>query len=252
MPFTQTSHQSTFYRPPPTNTTLTFPRPTSLDGPKRPPTIINIHAGSEYSTQYHWHETYTEYIRVTSGAALITISGVSKIYTAKDEVAQVPRYARHEWMRFDRPARLLNQEQREAQEAFCRALEKEEFEKLKAENVIAEEWTDPADGRKEIFFRNILSTISEPEYEDHSSRLGGLWKTLQINCVMWELDNYPVLVDVGGWRGGWRALIEAMCTFGVMACLVVLGRLCGCRAVHEEYTPEYLIKRWENGRPKSE
>ena len=252
MPLTETSHQSFFYRPPPTSTTFSFPPPTSLNSPTIPPTIVHIHVGSEFTTQNHWHVTHTEYIRVTSGAALITVSGVSKIYTAQDGVARVPRHARHEWMRFDRPARLVSGGQREVQEAYLRDHGKEEIERLKGEDVIAEEWTDPADGQKEIFFRNIFSTLLEPQYGPNVSRLGELWRTLQIMCVMWELDNYLVLVDLGGRRGGWRALIEAAFTFAVMGSMMILGRLCGCRAVSEEYTPRYLIKRWESGRPKSE
>ncbi len=155
-------------------------------------------------------------------------------------------------MRFDRPARLLSKEQREAQEAYFQEHTQDEFEKLKGEDVIAEEWTDPADGQKEIFFRNIFSTLLEPQYKAEVSRLGELWRTLQIMCVMWELDNYVVFVDLEGWRGGWRALTEMAFTYAFMGCLMLLGRLFGCRAVHEEYTPKYLIERWESGRPTIE
>ena len=252
MPLTKTSHQASFYRPPPQSSTFSFPPPASVSTPTFPPTIINFHVGSELSTQYHWHTTHTEYLRVTSGAALIMVSGVSKIYTAKDGAAQVPRYARHEWMRFDRPAHLLSNGQREAQEAYFREHDKEDIEKLKGEDLIAEEWTDPADGQKEIFFRNLFSTALEPQYQSKVSWLGGFWKMLQIMCVMWEMDNYLVLVDFEGWRGGWRELVEAAFTYAIMGCMVALGVLCGCRAVSEEYTPKHLIERWESGRPKSE
>ncbi len=180
------------------------------------------------------------------------MSGVSKIYTAKDGATQVPRYARHEWMRFDRPAHLMSRRQREAQEAYLREHVKEEVEKFKGEDLIAEEWTDPADGQKEIFFRNLFSTALEPQPRSNVSWLGGSWKTLQIMCVMWEMDNYLVFVDIEGWRGGWRELVEAAFTYALMGCMMALGRLCGCRAVNDEYTPRYLIKRWETGRLKSE
>ena len=252
MPLTDTTQESSFYRPPPVSTTFSFPPPAPLDDPIFPPTIITIHVGSEFSTQDHWHATHIEYIHVTYGAALITVSGVSKIYTAMDGVARVPRYARHEWMRFDRPARLLDKMQREAQEAFFREHGKAELEKLKGEDLIAEEWTDPTDGQKEIFFRNIFSTMLEPRDKSRVSSLEELRRMLQIMCVMWKLDNYPVLVDFGGWRGGWRAQVEVGFTYTVMGCLMVLGRLCGCRAVSEEYTPKHLIERWKGGRLKSE
>ena len=251
MPLT-TSHRSFFYRPSPVSTTFSFPPPDSPNSPTFPPTIITFHVGSEFSTQNHWHASHTEYVHVTSGAALITVSGVSKVYTAKDGVAKVPRYARHEWMRFDRPAQLLSRVEREAQEAYLRDCKKEEIERLKGEDLIAEEWTDPADGQKEVFFRNIFSTLLEPQYESNTSRLGELRRMLQIMCVMWELDNYLVFVDFGGWRGGWRALVEALFTYTVMGCLMILGRFFGCRAVSEEYTPKHLSERWESRRPKSE
>lgn len=252
MPLTNTFHQTFFYRPPPESITFSFSPPTSFNTSSIPPTIINFHVGSEISTQYHWHTRHTEYIHVISGAALIMVSGVSKIYTAKDGAAQVPRYARHEWMRFDRPAHLLSNGQREAQEAYFRDHGEEELERLRGEDLIAEEWTDPADGQKEIFFRNLFSTALEPQYESNVSWLGELWKTLQIMCVMWEMDNYLVLVDFGGWRGGWRALVEAAFTYAVIGCMMTLGWLCGCRAVSEEYTPKHLMKRWESGGPRSE
>ena len=251
MPLTKTTHQTSFYRPPPDSSTFSFSPPTSLNTNVIPPTVITFHVGSELSTQYHWHTTHTEYLRVRSGAALIMVSGVSRIYTAQDGTAQIPRYARHEWMRFDRPAHLLSRGQREAQEAYFREHGKEEIEKLQGEDLIAEEWTNPADGQKEMFFRNLFSTASEPQYASNVSWLGDLWKTLQIMCVMWEMDNYLVLVDFGGWRGGWRELVEAAFTYMVMGCMMALGRLCGCRAVSEEYTPKGLIQRWESERPKS-
>lgn len=246
MPLTNTTHQTSFFRPPPESVTFSFPPPAALNIPAIPPTIINFHVGSELSTQLHWHTTHTEYVRVTSGAALIMVSGISKIYMAKDGAAQVPRYARHEWMRFDRPADLLSEGQRKAQEAYFREHGKEDIEKLKGEDLVAEEWTDPADGQKEIFFRNLFSTVSELQYQSSKFWLGELWKTLQIMCVMWEMDNYLVFVDFGGWRGGWRALLEEAMTYAVMGCMMILGVLCGCRAVNEEYTPKHLIKRWES------
>lgn len=252
MPLTKTAHQASFYRPPPESATFSFPPPASTSTTTIPPIIITFHVGSELTTQYHWHTTHTEYVRVTSGAALIMVSGVSKIYTAKDGAAQVPRYARHEWMRFDRPTHLLSERQREAQEAFFREHGKEEIERLKVEDLIAEEWTDPGDGQKEIFFRNLFSTALEPQYGSKFLWLGELGKMLQIMCVMWEMDNYLVLVDFGGWKGGWRALVEAAFTYAVMGCMVTLGGLCGCKAVNDEYTPKHLFRRWAGEHPKSE
>ena len=252
MPLTKTSHKNSFYRPGTESSTFSFSPPASFTTSTIPPTIINIHVGSEYTTQYHWHAKHIEYVHVISGAALIMISGVSKVYTAQDGAVQIPRHAPHEWMRFDRSSHLLKKGQREAQETYLQEHGKAEVEKLKREELIAEEWTDPADGRKEIFFRNIFSTILEPQYDSNVPWLGELWRALQVMCVMWELDDYPVLVDFGEWRGGWRQVFEATLTYMVMGLLMTLGRICGCKAVNEEYTPQHLIQIWESERSKSE
>ena len=248
MPLTQTSHMDSFYRQGTESSTFSFSPPASFNTSTVPPTIVTLHVGSEFTTQYHWHATHTEYLRVVSGAALITVSGVSKIYTAQDGVAQIPRYARHEWMRIDRSAHLLTKPQRDAQEVYYREHEEEEIEKLKGEELVAEEWTDPADGQKEIFFRNLFSTVLEPQYGSEASWLGELCRTLQVMCVMWELDNYVVLVDFGGWRGGWRKVVETAFTYTVVGFLMTLGRICGCKGVNEEYTPRHLIQSWETER----
>ncbi|KAL9124717.1 MAG: hypothetical protein Q9175_008190 [Cornicularia normoerica] len=147
-----------------------------------------------------------------------------------------------------------NTEYREAQDAYFLEHGKEEMETLKGEDLIAgeSEWTDPADRQKEIFFRNLLSTVLEPQYASNVFWLGELKKTLQVMCVMWKIDNYLVLVDFGGWRGEWRALVEAAFTYIVMGCMISLGRLCGYRTVTEKYTLKHLIKRLESERPKSE
>lgn len=156
-------------------------------------------------------------------------------------------------MRFDRPARLLSPGQRAAQEAYFLERGEREIEKCKGEDVTAEEWTDPADGQKEVFFRNLFSTLSEPRHGSRGAWIGELRGRLQVVCVMWELDNYVVLVDLGGsGGGGWRAWGEAALTYTVMGLLMVVGRMWGCRAVSKEYTPEHLVKRWESGHPKGE
>ena len=157
-------------------------------------------------------------------------------------------------MRFDRPARLLSAEQREVQEAYFREEGKEKLDSLRGVDTVAEEWTDPADGQKEMFFRNISSTMAEPRYRSNGRvvRLGELWRQVQIMCVMWELDNYVVFVDFGGWKGGFRQAVESGVTYAVMGGLMLLGRLFGCRGVNQEYTPEHLVKRWESRGPKRE
>ena len=170
------------------------------------------------------------------------------VYTATDGLAEVPRYARHEWMRFDRPAALLSQRQREVQEAWMREQGEDAVEKYRGMDLVAEEWTDPADGEKEVFFRNLFSVTSETKYK--KSWFWGLWTALTVMCVMWELDNYLVLVDFGGWKGGWRERVERWVSYAVMGAAAFLGGVVGCRAVDEEYTPVHLRDAWRDRKRK--
>lgn len=72
-----------------------------------------------------WHETHTEYLQILSGAAEITLSETTQIYTSASGKITVPRYARHEWKRAS----------------------------PEGDDLIVQEWTDPGDGEKEVFFR---------------------------------------------------------------------------------------------------
>jgi len=119
MPLTKTSHLSEFTRPPPDSATFAFPPPL-MTSPYIPPTLIFFRASATLGTKMRWHATHTEYIKVVQGAVLVTVSGVTRTYTKDDGVVEVPRCARHEWMRFGRPAELLSKGQREAQDAWTR------------------------------------------------------------------------------------------------------------------------------------
>lgn len=119
MPLTKTSHLSEFTRPPPDSATFAFPS-TLMTSPYIPHTLITFRAGATLGSQLHWHATHTEYIKVVEGATLIMVFGVTRTYTKDDGVVEVPRSARHEWMRSDRPAELLSKGQREAQDAWTR------------------------------------------------------------------------------------------------------------------------------------
>ena len=246
MPLTKTSNLPELTRSPPDSVTFAFP-PHSPPDDEIAPTLITFRPSSTISTSLHWHTTHTEYIKVLSGAALVMVAGKVKIYTAEDGTAVVPRYARHEWMRFDRPAHLLSKKQMEYQEKWMEEQGEDIVQKLKKTEVVAEEWTEPKDGEKEIFFRNLFSSAREPQWK--GSWLGGVYMVLQIMCVMWKLDNYIVLVDLGG-KGdgsGWRGFVEAVISYSVMGLASAVGRLMGLMAVNEEYTPGWLMRSWEEG-----
>ncbi|KAK0512616.1 hypothetical protein JMJ35_004633 [Cladonia borealis] len=250
---TKTSHLPELTRAAPDSVTFTFPKHSeNLNGHSSdtPSTIVTIPPGSSFTTSLHWHVTHTEYIRVISGAALITLSNQTKVYTAEDGIAVIPRYARHEWMRFDRPAHLLSKSQRKGQEKWMEEHGEDVIEKLRGMDLVAEEWTDPGDGEKEVFFRNILSTLKESQWRE--GWWGVVLMLLQIMLVMWELDNPVVLLDLGGPGDGdgWRGAVETAVTYAFMWSVAMMGKALGLKAVNEEYTPKYLLKAWDEGKAK--
>ena len=152
-------------------------------------------------------------------------------------------------MRFDRPARLLSISQREGQEKWMGEQGDDVVGKLREADLVVEEWTDPRDGEKEILFRNIFSTVGESQWKE--GWWGGWLMWLQIMLVMWELDNFVVLCDLGGGGGdgrGWKRVVETVATYAVMGSAAVVGRVVGLRAVREEYTPRGLFEAWERGK----
>lgn len=121
----------------------------------------------------------------------------------------------------------------------------EGVEKLKGIDLVVEEWTEPRDGEKEIFFRNLFSVVGETRWRERESWWGGIMMWVQLMLLMWELDNFEVVWDLGG--GG----VETGVTYGVMGLGAVVGRAMGLRAVREEYTPEDLLENWERGKGRS-
>ena len=122
------------------------------------------------------------------------------------------------------------------------------IEKLRETDLMAEEWTDPRDGEKEIFFRNIFSTVGESQWKERW--WGGVLILLQMMLVMWELDNLIVLWDLGGAGdgSGWKGAVETVVTYAFMWSAAMTGRALGLKAVNEEYTPKHLFKAWEKGK----
>ena len=124
------------------------------------------------------------------------------------------------------------------------------IEKLRGMDLVAEEWTDPGDGEKEVFFRNILSTLKESQWRE--GWWGGSLMLLQIMLVMWEMDNPVVLLDLGGAGdgGGWRGAVETAVTYAFMWLVAMMGKALGLKAVNEEYTPDHLLRAWEKGKAR--
>ena len=132
-----------------------------------------------------------------------------------------------------------------------------ELQELGREDLQVTEWTDPVDGEKEIFFRNLFSGIQEPFFEaKYGKRLSSVVMLCQIFLVSAELDNPLVILDFGGvdgeWNGWWawiKAKAEDVVTATVMGLVSAIARYgFGLKAVNEEWTPEWLIERWEKRR----
>jgi hypothetical protein len=126
------------------------------------------------------------------------------------------------------------------------------------EEVVVEEWTDPVDMQKALFFWNLNGVILGPKSTSIQQSsiqrvlkmvLGGYWISLQLFMVFWELDNFPVFFDVaaiGGWKGdswiakrlGWP--LEAVSTYAVLFLASCVGKVVGLEAVSEGRTPDAL------------
>jgi len=158
----------------------------------------------------HWHETHTEYLQIVRGTALVTLNKTTKAFTPEDGIITVPRFARHEWRRAT----------------------------AEGEELVVKEWTDPADGEKEVFFRNLSSVILDCTKDGPPTEW---WLTWQLFVVFWGLDNYPVFLGFG-WLPLFGNILEGFITHAVLFVAGLLGKLVGLRSAYEEYTPTKSFK----------
>ncbi|KAL9133403.1 MAG: hypothetical protein Q9175_005416 [Cornicularia normoerica] len=186
----------------------------------------------------HWHNDHVEHFKELSGAILVTVNNDSFIVTAASPTFTIPRKARHEAMRWDCPGR--KDHQKAAQEALRKGMsakgQSQELEKLRAQETEAEEWTTPADGEKEVFFRNLLSAASEPR----NGILGEIFRFIHILIIHQGLDTRMVFLDMGPESGnGWRGMVEEMIWWVVIGITGLIGGIMGLRPVSEAYTQVY-------------
>lgn len=138
-----------------------------------------------------------------------------------------------------------------------------------SDDVVVEEWTAPSDLDKPLFFFNLNAMITGvPNHLSASHRplsgrlelakrvLGPWWVPFQLFVLFGQLDNYPVLVDLGGpealrypFCDGQKVQlversIEHMVTCIVLFVVGVAARLFGVEAVTEERTPKDLWDAW--------
>ncbi|KAL2072702.1 hypothetical protein VTL71DRAFT_12045 [Oculimacula yallundae] len=232
---TSTTHLNVFTRP--GSVTYTLPSPPYSSQY----TTITLPVGSKWTSGLHWHETHTEYLQILSGAALITLNNTTQIYTSSSGTITVPRYAKHEWQRASR-ALALGYDFTPLSSSLTQSL-------LDDEELIVREWTDPNDGQKEVFFRNLSGIIA-----DDVERGEGEWVlTPKLWKLFREVDNWPVFFEM------WRVpvlgkvlermslgrVVEWGVTHGVLGLVCLGGWVLGMKGVREEYTPkkEEIVSR---------
>ncbi len=238
---TRTSHLSIFTTPPPNAASHSIKTPYK--------THVTVPVGSSWTPGRHWHNDHTEHFQVLSGAMLITVNNKSFILTGGSPAVTIPRKARHELMRWDCPGRKGHQ--KVAQEAFRNEMlakgQSKELEKLRVQVVEAEESTTPADGEKEIFFRNALSAITE----SRSGILAEIMRFVHIVIIYQGLDVRMVILDMGAENGhGWRGMVEEMIWWLILGMASLIGGVFALKPVSEAYTPGRLISKWEEKHPK--
>ncbi|KAI8629076.1 hypothetical protein F5Y19DRAFT_433898 [Xylariaceae sp. FL1651] len=193
---THTANQDAFTRPPPSAVTYDLSVPHQA--------TIKLLPGSAWTSGPHWHNTHTEFLEVQSGRAEIMLDGaVLAAIGPADGVITVPRGIIHEWRR--------------SQTAGG------------DEELIVREWTDPKDGQKEVFFRNLNGLILDAIKDgDGSWRMRTL--DLELFNLFWRQDNWPVML-----RQSWPSWIQGAATRAVLMGAVVLGKILGCNGVYDEY-----------------
>lgn len=201
---TDTTTQTTFHRRDPKDARSHAIFDLNVD-PSRPGfTRITLPEKSSWSPGPHWHEQYTEYFKVIQGRVLLTVNGKTRCVTSDDGLQRVDKFAIHD---------------------FCRADKHLADEEKDSDDVITEEWTDPADGLKHVFFRNLFSTLQDAE------KYWGLWTYAQALTTAAAYDNFIEVVP---------GRFSYVVTHSLYAGIWAFAKLTGVCAWQQEYTPDEL------------
>ncbi len=219
---------------------------------------------SRWTSGLHFHTTHTEYLRLIQGAIFVELDGRQMILSAKAGgqvswahsrelineglVIKVDKFARHNWGRAEG---YMNSRKL----ATCVPIV---YPEDIDEEVIVEEWTDPADISKALFFWNLNGFLTAPQNSQLPTRqsvlrliLGPLWVPFNLFIIFWELDNWPVFYSMRGitgpfiresWGESLERLIEYIMTFIVLFGAKTLGRSVNIQGVTRDRTPDDL---WE-------
>lgn len=227
-------------------------------------TTIALPRRSSWTSGLHFHVSHTEYLRLVKGAVFVELGGQTKFISAlrggeivkatgellhEGLVVEVPRFTRHDWGRLEHYNELHRPRSRGVPRLWDLP---EDWD----EEVVVEEWTDPIDIGKALFFWNLNGIITAPNDMALRKRqqiarniLGSLWTDLQLFVVFWELDNWPILVDfrkllhLRG-RQGFQVTVadatEIVASFILLFIARILGLLLDMQAVSQQRTPDAL------------
>ncbi|RMZ74665.1 Cupin -type [Pyrenophora seminiperda CCB06] len=227
--------------------------PTSSPSPTHPTlkTTISLPVHSTWTSGLHFHTQHTEYLRLLKGSIFVYLDGEVQILSAKAGglvclgghgdgksglQLTVEKYARHEWGR--------------AKEYLAPRISGGKVSSSWPEDidddVVVEEWTDPVDIGKALFFWNLNGIILTPNSAKLSPLerlarylLGDYWISFQLFSVFWCLDNWPVFFSLKGGLG------EQGITMAVLGFMRLVGWIIGVKAVESRRTPWKLWKAYE-------
>ncbi|KAK3064985.1 hypothetical protein LTS18_014871 [Coniosporium uncinatum] len=174
--------------------------------PKSPFVTITFPVGFPERKGLHWHETHTEYLEVVQGIALITLGEVTETFSSADGIIVIPRFTHHEYRRADTV---------------------EAGRDGKDVGLLVREWTDPADGQKQLYFRNVMGLIEDRAGE---TLLSNVWTLWQLFVVFSGNDNFPLLLPVPAILGPLKPIVERNFTYTLLRILALLGSLVGLRS----------------------
>lgn len=233
-------------------------------------TTIALPRCSKWTSGLHFHTTHTEYLRLVKGSIFVELydglhilsaqaGGTVSVRTGelleRGLVVKVEKYARHNWGRAEdymhMPGRF----------GFHTRVE---YPKDSEDEVVVEEWTDPADLSKPLFFWNLNGVITASADASVSTRqkiarklLGNFWIPFQLFIIFWELDNWPVFIRLHGGlmpyvTGDFGAYLEHLAEYTMTWVILLIARffgsILGVHAVTQERTPPDLWKNYKRSR----
>jgi hypothetical protein len=244
-------------------------------------TTIALPRGSAWTSGLHFHTTHAEYLQLVTGSIFVEIENQVKVFSAlsggefpvtawqpepvqQGLIIQIPRYARHNWGRAEH---YIGSGKKHVLNGYDKMPEDW------LDEVVVEEWTEPSDLDKPLFFWNLNRVITTPNdsvlplrQSLTRSLLGEWWIPFQLFVIFYELDNWPVfftpsLTDrlgpyLGDPLGRWlEKKSEHMMTFAVLFTAKVMAWILRVTAVTRERTPHDLweaYKRSGNKGPRNQ